>query len=69
MTKAPALTRRWNLDGSISLLSSGRVVFRHRDMDALRSFALGWFGDRPQRWGGAIFTKRAGEELPAELVA
>jgi hypothetical protein len=69
MTKAPTLTRRWNLDGSISLLSGGRVVFRHQDLNALKAYAKGWFGDCPERWGRSIFTKAAGEEFPAELAA
>ncbi len=68
MTKTFPLRRRWNLDCSISLLSRGRVVFRHTDPSALKAFAKGWFGSEPESWGRPIFTRRAGEaDLPAEL--
>jgi len=55
--KPKTLVRRYNADGTLSLLYRGRVVRKfklgfHSDAEL---FAKGWFRDGPQAWGRSQF--------------
>ncbi len=59
--KKSLLTKRFNADNSLSLLSGGRVqvrfeLGRHSNAD---DFAKGWYGDEEVRWGVPQFRLRA----------
>lgn len=54
-TKASLLTKRWNADNTISLLSRGKVVLSRVDSRSAEAFAEGWFGDKKPRWGRQQF--------------
>ena len=55
--RPPALQRRYNRDGTVSLIGGGKVVLRHRDPKAMETFARGWYGAHPIEWGCSIFPK------------
>jgi len=44
MARKIIVKRRFNKDGTISLVSRGRVIFKSRDMDAIQSFTRGFLG-------------------------
>ena len=52
------LSKRWNADGSITLMCCGRKVTRFSGPFALESvnhFAAGWYGDHPILWAKSKF--------------
>lgn len=40
------LTKRWNKNGTISLLARGKVVFTAKRFDHAEAFIQGWYGNR-----------------------
>jgi hypothetical protein len=61
MEKALLLTKRYNKDGSISLIHAGRVVIKREGLYAreqIESFAKGWFGEKTPNWGKTQFAAR-----------
>lgn len=57
------LTKRYNRDGTISLLGwKGRVVFKSNDIRSINAFVQGWYGDRPIQFNRSRFTKPTKQE-------
>lgn len=49
------LAKRYNADGTISLIACGRVVFKSNDPRDIQSFAEGWYGSSPMIWNRTLF--------------
>jgi hypothetical protein len=48
MAKKLNLTKRYNKDGSVSLLSwKSKVVFKSKDFRSIDAFVAGWYEGRP----------------------
>jgi hypothetical protein len=57
-TKPALLARRFNKDGTVSLLCRGRVVAKYRDYRSVIDFACGWYGVENAdqiKWGRSQF--------------
>lgn len=57
MARQIALVRRYNADGSLSILARGLVMIRFELgwHSSAEPFARGWFGDGPVKWGKPQF--------------
>lgn len=54
MKKQLRLTKRYNVDNSISLICRGRVIHRG-NKESIENFAIGFFGGKAPCWGRPQF--------------
>lgn len=52
------LSKKYNKNGTISLIASGKVVFKAKEYWQAEAFIDGWYGDRPKVFNRTKFANK-----------